>query len=102
MTLNETPTEFLFSYGTLQLEAVQSATFGRLLGGTPAALQGFEMVSLQIEDPAVVANSGKAQHTMAQYTGRASDVLSGTVFAVTPHEIENAESTKCQRSSAWL
>jgi hypothetical protein len=31
------PTEFLFSYGTLQLEAVQSATFGRLLEGTPDA-----------------------------------------------------------------
>jgi len=32
----ETPTtELLFSYGTLQLEAVQLSTFGRTLVGTP-------------------------------------------------------------------
>jgi hypothetical protein len=54
-------------------------------------LPGFELVSLQIEDPAVVAISGKAQHTMAKFTGRASDVVSGTVFAVTRQEVLNAD-----------
>lgn len=83
--------ERLFSYGTLQLEAVQMATFGRRLTGPPDALPGFELVSLQIEDPAVVAISGKAQHTMAKFTGRASDVVSGTVFAVTRQEVLNAD-----------
>jgi hypothetical protein len=29
---------------------------------------------------------------MASYTGRAADVVSGTVFAVTPDEIQNADS----------
>ena len=84
-------TELLFSYGTLQLEAVQMATFGRQLAGTSDALRGFEPVLLKIEDPTVVALSGKAHHTMAQFTGRASDVVSGTVFAVTPDEIQNAD-----------
>jgi hypothetical protein len=83
--------ELLFSYGTLQLEAVQMATFGRRLAGTPDALLGFELAPLKIEDEAVVAISGSAQHTMAQFTGRASDVISGTVFAVTPDEIRNAD-----------
>jgi hypothetical protein len=83
--------ELLFSYGTLQLEAVQVATFGRRLAGTPDALLGFELAPLKIEDEAVVAISGSAQHTMAQFTGRASDVISGTVFAVTPDEIRNAD-----------
>jgi hypothetical protein len=83
--------ERLFSYGTLQLEAVQMATFGRRLTGPRDALPGFELVSLQIEDPAVVAISGKAQHTMAKFTGRASDVVSGTVFAVTRQEVLNAD-----------
>lgn len=83
--------ERLFSYGTLQLEAVQMATFGRRLTGPPDALPGFELVSLQIEDPAVVAISGKAQHTMAKFTGRVSDVVSGTVFAVTRQEVLNAD-----------
>ena len=91
MSVNAVHTEFLFSYGTLQLEAVQMATFGRQLAGTSDALRGFELVLLKIEDPTVVAISGKAYHTMAKFTGRASDVISGTVFAVTPDEIQNAD-----------
>jgi hypothetical protein len=91
MTVSELQTEFLFSYGTLQLEAVQMATFGRLLTGTTDALQGFELVSLKIEDPSVVAISGKAVHTMAMFTGRPSDVIPGMVFAVTPDEIQSAD-----------
>ena len=91
MSVNEVHTEFLFSYGTLQLEAVQMATFGRQLTGTSDALRGFELVLLKIEDPTVVAISGKAQHTMAKFTGRGSDVISGMVFAVTPDEIQNAD-----------
>jgi hypothetical protein len=91
MTGNEVHTELLFSYGTLQLETVQMATFGRRLTGTSDALRGFELSLLKIEDPAVVAISGKAHHTMATFTGRGSDVVSGTVFAVTPEEIQNAD-----------
>jgi hypothetical protein len=91
MTANDVCPEFLFSYGTLQLKAVQMATFGRQLAGTSDTLRGFELVLLRIEDQAVVAISGKAQHTMAKFTGRASDVVSGTVFAVTPEEIQNAD-----------
>lgn len=67
------------------------ATFGRRLAGTSDALEGFELVSLRIEDPAVVALSGKPVHTMAKFTGRASDVIPGKVFAVTPEEIQNAD-----------
>jgi len=87
----EPESERLFSYGTLQLEAVQMATFGRRLAGTSDGLRGFEVVSLKIEDRAVVAISGTAHHTMAKFTGRASDVVAGAVFAVTPDEIQNAD-----------
>ena len=91
MAADDACSEFLFSYGTLQLEAVQLTTFGRLLTGTSDALHGFDVVDLKIEDQAVVAISGKAQHTMARFTGRASDVVSGVVFAVTPAEIQSAD-----------
>jgi trans-2,3-dihydro-3-hydroxyanthranilate isomerase len=91
MAATEAYPERLFSYGTLQLEAVQMATFGRRLTGPRDALRGFEVVSLEIEDPVVVAISGKAQHTMARFTGRASDVVSGTVLAVSADEIQNAD-----------
>lgn len=91
MTADEVHPERLFSYGTLQLEAVQIATFGRRLAGTNDALGGFEVVSLKIEDQAVVAISGTAHHTMATFTGRAADVVPGMVFAVTPGEIQHAD-----------
>ena len=99
------PTELLFSYGTLQLEAVQIATFGRLLAGTSDALPGFELATLKIEDPAVIAISGKAIHMIANFTGRDSDVILGTVFQVTLDDIENAdkyEVDSCKRIAVTL
>ena len=105
MTTNQTSNEFLFSYGTLQLEAVQMATFGRLLAGTSDALTGFELATLKIEDPAVVAISGKANHTIARFTGRDSEVIFGTVFQVTPDDIENADKYEveaCKRIAVTL
>ena len=97
--------ESLFTYGTLQLEAVQMATFGRLLTGTCDALVGFEIAPLVIEDPAVIAVSGKAQHTIAQYTGRTSDTIPGMVYAVSLAEIESADTYEvapCLRVSVVL
>ncbi len=91
MSADGVHTELIFSYGTLQLETVQMATFGRLLAGATDVMEGFELVSLKIEDAAVIALSGKAYHTMAKFTGCTSDVISGTVFAVTPDEIQNAD-----------
>ena len=91
MAANEAAPEFLFSYGTLQLKAVQMATFGRHLAGTSDTLRGFELVVLKIDDQTVVAISGKTHHTMAKFTGRVSDVVSGTVFAVTSAEIQIAD-----------
>jgi hypothetical protein len=105
VTINQTATEYLFSYGTLQLEAVQMATFGRRLAGTSDALPGFELATLKIKDPAVIAISGKAQHTIARFTGRESDEISGTVFQVMPDDIQNAdryEVDACKRIAVTL
>ena len=85
------PTEFLFSYGTLQLEAVQMATFGRQLTGTRDVLPGYEEAFMEIEDQATVSLSGKTQHSIAKFSGRASDTISGTVYALTPEEIQSAD-----------
>ena len=85
------PTEFLFSYGTLQLEAVQMATFGRHLTGTRDVLPGFEETLLEIEDEATISFSGKTHHPIARFTGRSSDTVSGTVYAVTPEDLQSAD-----------
>ena len=40
----------LFSYGTLQLESVQLASFGRLLAGKRDAMPGFKKTFVEITD----------------------------------------------------
>ena len=82
----------LFAYGTLQLPAVQQATFGRLLKGRPDALPGYILRPLQIKDEQVVATSGLAVHTMACATGDPSDRIPGVLFAITPDELAATDS----------
>ena len=91
MTVEQAHTKRLFACGTLQLEAAQMATFGWRLTGSNEALEGFELVPLEITDSPVIEISGKAHHTMARFTNRASDVVSGSVFRVTPEEIRKAD-----------
>ncbi|WGY73374.1 gamma-glutamylcyclotransferase [Burkholderia cepacia] len=83
--------EHLFSYGTLQLERVQLATFGRKLDGHEDAMPGYAMTMLKIEDPEVVATSGKTHHPVAAYTGWAGDRVTGAVFAITREELQHAD-----------
>lgn len=84
-------TEKLFSYGTLQLEQVQLATFGRKLEGYPDALPGYALTMLKIDDADVVATSGETHHPVVAYTGNPADRVSGTVFAITPQELQHAD-----------
>lgn len=86
------PFEFLFSYGTLQLESVQFATFGRRLEGCSDALPGFAQSMVRIEDPAVVETSGEALHPIIAFTGRGSDLVPGTVFTISREELQRADS----------
>jgi gamma-glutamylcyclotransferase (GGCT)/AIG2-like uncharacterized protein YtfP len=84
-------TERLFSYGTLQLQSVQLATFGRKLDGQLDRLSGYRLDQLKIEDPAVVATSGKTHHPVIAPTDRAEDSVEGAVFAITPAELAQAD-----------
>lgn len=84
-------TEKLFSYGTLQYESVQLATFGRKLSGNPDLLPGFTHTMIDIKDPEVIAKSGQAQHLMAVYTGNQSDQIVGVVFDISPAELAQAD-----------
>jgi gamma-glutamylcyclotransferase (GGCT)/AIG2-like uncharacterized protein YtfP len=84
-------TEYLFSYGTLQSEPVQLATFGRRLRGSADALVGYEQAMLAIDDPDVVATSGETHHPIVKYSGVASDRVAGTVFQISAQELANAD-----------
>ena len=92
MSSEENVTEYLFSYGTLQNEAVQLATFGRRLEGKPDVLVGHCLRMIQIEDQDFVALSGTAHHRDIQFTGAASDSVEGIVFKVTALELEQSDS----------
>jgi Gamma-glutamyl cyclotransferase, AIG2-like len=81
----------LFSYGTLQQEAVQMSTFGRLLHGQPDELLGFEQSLLKIEDPQFVATSGKSHHAIVKYNGRNDSRVSGMVFELSESELASAD-----------
>jgi hypothetical protein len=78
----------LFTYGTLQIEEVQLATFGRRLEGHPDALPGYALKSIEIQDQDFVAKSGTAIHRNLQFTGNPSDFVEGTVYSVTRQELE--------------
>lgn len=83
--------EPLFSYGTLQLPNVQLETFGRTLQGHKDGLQGYSLSYIQIEDAAVVEASGLTHHPILTPSGKADDLIEGTVFSLTPEELRQAD-----------
>lgn len=88
-------TENLFSYGTLQSEAVQLATFGRSLAGQPDRLIGYCVTliptGISISNHKLTATTGGTHHRNIQFTGIATDVVEGSVFPVTKHELEQTD-----------
>jgi GNAT superfamily N-acetyltransferase len=81
----------LFSYGTLQDEAVQQRLFGRRLSGTPDALLGFRMDWLEERDPDAVAASGVVRHPVVHETGNAQDRIPGTLLHLNDAELARAD-----------
>lgn len=82
----------LFSYGTLQNEAVQYENFGRKLHGKADAVIGYVLSSIEIKDPAVVALSGENIHPIIRFTGDSSHMVSGAVFEISEAELQRADS----------
>lgn len=88
----EAPSERLFSYGTLQQEAVQLANFGRKLRGSVDAVVGYRLASVNITDPLVIATSGLDVHRMLIPSDDPTHEVHGVVFAITPEELQAADS----------
>ena len=82
--------ELLFSYGTLQQEEVQRASFGRKLAGVRDALPGWRREMVEIIDPDVLAKSGERFHPIV-VAGDPSDQVEGTAFEITPEELAAAD-----------
>jgi hypothetical protein len=84
----EEAAERLFSYGTLQVETVQLATFGRTLSGEPDVLPGFRRARIPVRGP---GGATTGYYLNAQFTGRDTDAVEGTLFAVTGDELARAD-----------
>jgi hypothetical protein len=82
---------WVFSYGTLQQEDVQLATFGRRLEGRADALPGYATTLFEIKDAAVVATSGKTRHLMARPSANPADEVAGVAFRLTAAELAAAD-----------
>ncbi len=85
-------TVLLFSYGTLQQENVQLASFGRRLTGRPDAMPGHRCDMLEITDPEVIRTSGKRFHPVVSASGDPADMVAGTLFEITAEELVAADS----------
>jgi gamma-glutamylcyclotransferase (GGCT)/AIG2-like uncharacterized protein YtfP len=97
-------TEFLFSYGTLQMESVQLSAFGRLLAGQADSLPGFRLEYLRITNPEAIKISGKEFHPQV-VKGKADEFVEGMVFELTQRELAKAdlyETTDYKRVSRKL
>lgn len=83
--------QYLFSYGTLQLDKVQIETFGRRLQGSPEILPGYRLDSLQITDTKVLAQSDQEYHPIAKASGNQLDEIKGMLFEVSDEELAQAD-----------
>jgi len=82
--------ELLFSYGILQQEEVQRASFGRKLNGMRDALPGWRQQLVEITDRDVLAKSGERFHPIV-VPGVGTDRVEGTAFEITPAELAAAD-----------
>lgn len=89
--MTDTRDILLFSYGTLQLESVQRASFGRRLDGEPDAMTGYARTMVEITDPDVLAASGERFHPIVSPSDDPSDEVSGTVFRISADELAAAD-----------
>ena len=81
----------LFSYGTLQQDDVQLATFGRLLQGERDELPAFEPSLVRIDDPQLAATLGRTHHANVTFNGSSDSRVRGTVFEITDAELMAAD-----------
>jgi hypothetical protein len=88
---HEEESENLFSYGTLQEEAVQLGNFGRRLAGEPDMLAGYIVTMIPIQDQNLLVTAGETHYRNIKFTGISSDTVGGTVFRVTQKELHLAD-----------
>jgi hypothetical protein len=81
----------LFSYGALQDETVQLATFGRRLAGKRDELVGCEPAQVRIDDPQISSRLRTTHHANLRFNGDDASRVAGMVFEVTEAELAGVD-----------
>jgi len=81
----------LFAYGTLQQEDTQVSTFGRVLAGAKDEVPAFERVAIVLDDPKIIAATGRSDHVNAVHSGNPASRVQGTALEVTDAELASAD-----------
>ena len=81
----------LFSYGSLQEEKVQLATYGRFLNGHRDELPRYEPALVKIEDVRVASELGRTHHANLKFNGDDNSRVAGMVFEVTDAELAKTD-----------
>jgi len=86
----------LFSYGTLQQDDVQLATYGRRLEGGRDALVGFLPAIVKIEEPTLAVRLGKTHHHNVTPSDDPGSRVFGMVFEVSDAELTSTDEYEAQ------
>jgi gamma-glutamylcyclotransferase (GGCT)/AIG2-like uncharacterized protein YtfP len=81
----------LFTYGTLQIGDIQLATFGRLVRGERDEVVGCERQVITVDDPEVMAATGRSEHMNLHFNGNPNARFAGTVLELTDAELAEAD-----------
>jgi gamma-glutamylcyclotransferase (GGCT)/AIG2-like uncharacterized protein YtfP len=82
---------WLFSYGSLQQETVQLATYGHVLRGQQDELIGWRLTSVSVPHWHKAAASGLTHYANVERTPDPGASVAGTVFEITDAELEAAD-----------
>ena len=80
-------TEYLFSYGTLQEEAVQMQLFSRRLIGDKDILIGYKTSQIELTEEGFSGFTEQATYLIALPSDNDADVIEGTAFKVSKQEL---------------
>ncbi|MGD2167676.1 MAG: gamma-glutamylcyclotransferase [Gammaproteobacteria bacterium] len=83
--------QYLFSYGTLQIESVQLEVVGRVLNGFADGLPFFVQSVLEVWDGGRTTGGRKVSYPLARYSGRHTDIVRGTAYRVSAAELRRTD-----------
>jgi gamma-glutamylcyclotransferase (GGCT)/AIG2-like uncharacterized protein YtfP len=82
---------WLFSYGSLQQEIVQLATYGHVLRGQADELIGWRLTAVSVPHWHKAFASGLTHYANVEPTPDPGALVPGTVFEITDAELEAAD-----------